>query len=328
MYVNIKRENKKLIISHIADVDGLGAVILAKVHFGDIDYCLVDYSELDEAMEELVKSGTYHKYDEIFVTDLSLRQGSIDLIEGNEELKSKIKHFDHHLSEVNQGGKYPFVNVQYTDEDGKLVCGTTMFYKHIEKDFKYKSEYLDKFLEGVRSHDTMGPLGSSKYGNDLTTLSCLIKKEDFIEKFVKGIKAKEDSMTLDDKMIIDGENQRVKNYIDSCDKTLVRIDLDGHRVGVSISESYRSSVGSELSKKYYDDLDYILIINFMRRQFSFRTVRDDVDVGQIAKHFCSSGGGQPKAAGMPINSDTLFILDLVRDALIKEEYTRKMIQKN
>lgn len=323
MYTKFSNNNKILIISHAADVDGMGSVILGKVHFGDVDYCLVEFSELETIIDQLIRTGKYKQYDEIYITDVSIRPSTIPLIDKNEGLKKRIRHFDHHPSEMAASKKYPFINEVIRDENGVPVCGTTLFYKHIEKDFKYKSEYLDKFLEGVRSHDTMGPLGSTPYGNDLTTLLGFIRREDFIDKFATGIKEGKDPFTKGDKMIVDGEEQRVKAYIEECDRNLFIIDLDSHRVGVSISELYRSSVGAELSLRH-DDLDYILIINFMRNQFSFRTTKEDVDCGSIAKGFTKEGGGHPKAAGMPINKNTVFILDLVKKAILDKEKARKL----
>jgi oligoribonuclease NrnB/cAMP/cGMP phosphodiesterase (DHH superfamily) len=131
-----------------------------------------------------------------------------------------------------------------------------------------------------------------------------------------------DPVTEEDKQMIESEYERVAEYIRQCDKNLIRIDLNGHKVGVSISEQYRSSVGNELSKKYQDELDYILIINFMRNQFSFRTVRDDVNVGLLAKSFTKEGGGHYKDAGMPINTDTIFILVLVIESMLNIESSK------
>lgn len=316
MVTNYTDKNKILIISHAADVDGMGSIILGKVHFGDIDYCLAEYSELDDALEELINSGRYKQYDEIFITDLSIRSKGLELIDSNEEFKRKVRHFDHHPSETYNNGKYSFVNVVVDDEKGVPVCGTTLFYDYIKDDFKYDSEFLDKFLEGVRSHDTLGPVLSVPYGRDLTALFGLIGRDAFIEKYVEGIKEKKDPFTKSDRMIVDAEYKRISDYVDECDKRLIRMNLGDHRVGVSISELYRSSVGNELSAKYKDELDYILIVNFMRNQFSFRTVRDDVNVAEIAKGFQKDGGGHPKAAGCQMCPENKFILDAILQEML------------
>ncbi|HPE14502.1 MAG TPA: hypothetical protein PLT65_01510 [Bacilli bacterium] len=46
---------KKLIISHVADIDGLDAVVLAKLAYEDIDYILVEFAELNGVNEKIAK---------------------------------------------------------------------------------------------------------------------------------------------------------------------------------------------------------------------------------------------------------------------------------
>lgn len=46
---------KKLIISHVADIDGLDAVVLAKLVYEDIDYILVKFAELNGVNEKIAK---------------------------------------------------------------------------------------------------------------------------------------------------------------------------------------------------------------------------------------------------------------------------------
>ncbi len=46
---------KKLIISHVADIDGLDAVVLAKLVYEDIDYILVEFAELNGVNEKIAK---------------------------------------------------------------------------------------------------------------------------------------------------------------------------------------------------------------------------------------------------------------------------------
>lgn len=318
--------NNKLIISHIADVDGLSSVVLANAHFDNIDYCLVEFSELETIIKKLINEKLYLQYDEIFITDVSFRPSTLELVDSCEELKNRIKHFDHHATEIDNSKKYSFVN-EVIEKDGKSVCGTTLFYDYIKSDFKYKSEYLDKYLEAVRSYDTMGPACGNEYGNNLTTLFGLIGIDNFINKFTQGIKNKQDPLNEEDMALINQELQERKDYVELCDKNLIRIELDNYNVGVSISEQYRSVVGNELSQKYKDELDYILIINFMRNQFSFRTVKDDVNVGNLAKKYSKEGGGHPKAAGMPIDKDTLFILDLVKEGIKKKQENLLLTKK-
>jgi single-stranded DNA-specific DHH superfamily exonuclease len=72
--------NKILIISHIADVDGISSVILARLHCKDIDFCLVEFSELEGLLQKLIIEDRVKEYDEIFITDLSIRPSTLELI--------------------------------------------------------------------------------------------------------------------------------------------------------------------------------------------------------------------------------------------------------
>ena len=40
--------NKIIMITHIADIDGMGSLILAKKHYSNIDYILCEINELIE----------------------------------------------------------------------------------------------------------------------------------------------------------------------------------------------------------------------------------------------------------------------------------------
>ena len=128
-----------------------------------------------------------------------------------------------------------------------------------------------------------------------------------MEKIQTAIEKRDYPFTDADYELIHQEYRRKEEYIEECDKKLTRINIGNYKVGVSISESYRSDVGNFLSRRYKDELDFILIFNPMRESFSFRTVRDDVNCGQIAKSLTPDGGGHPQAAGMPLNSKTIFI---------------------
>ncbi|MFA5604057.1 MAG: hypothetical protein WDA12_04355 [Bacilli bacterium] len=315
MYTKIK-DNDKVIISHIADIDGMGAVCLAKVAFKDIDFILVEVSELKDALN-LVKDKNYST---VFITDLPIREDSINIINSNEILKEKIVHFDHHSSEVSNND-YSFINV-VTTKDGISTCGTSLFYDYLKSIYNIPlldKDYTQEFVELVRSYDTYDWKKEKNIAaRDLTTLFTVIGHEEFIDKYYHEIVINEKhfNFTKNDRFLIDTKDKEVENYINLCDEKLIRMSLHGYDVGVSISENYRSEVGNYLSEKYKDELKFILIINFMRNSFSLRTVRNDIDLGEFAKKITSLAGGQKKAAGMPINSETMWILEKTNQTLV------------
>ena len=70
---------------------------------------------------------------------------------------------------------------------------------------------------------------------------------------------------------------------------------------------------SDLAHSFLDahtEYDFMAIFNLSSNSFSFRTNRDDIDLGlEIAKPI--GGGGHPKASGAPINSSLM-------DSIVKE----------
>ena len=113
-----------------------------------------------------------------------------------------------------------------------------------------------------------------------------------------------------DNILIKRNEEEQKYYIKECDKKLIIFDLDGYKVGCVIAESYRSEVGNVLSSNH-PELDYILIVNFFRNSFSFRTTKDNVDVSLIAKKYEKNGGGHKKAAGMSITAENIWLIEKI-----------------
>lgn len=119
----------------------------------------------------------------------------------------------------------------------------------------------------------------------------------------------ENLFTETDKLLLDSEHKRIEKYIKMKAKELKNLNIDGFNAGVVIAESYLSELGNELSKKY-PELDFIAIVN--SGSISYRTNKENVDVGSIAKKL--GGGGHRKAAGSPISTD------------IQNEYFNKLFQ--
>ena len=140
--------------------------------------------------------------------------------------------------------------------------------------------------------------GNDNYIDDIS--NCLINDMPLISK--------------QDRIIIDRRMQNIQEYIEKCDNKLIFTKLFGLNVGISFSEEFRSEVGNALSKKYEDKIDFVLIINLLRGQYSLRTVKDDVDVSVIASKISRDGGGHPKASGATITKEnTNIILDAISE---------------
>lgn len=304
--------NKKLIISHIADIDGLGSVVLSKIIFKNIDYILVELPDLPKTIKELIDTKKYEEYEEIFITDLPINKDLIKLIQDHNDLKIKIKHFDHHESEV-ENNSIDFIN-EIPIKDGILTCGTSLFYDYLKENYKDSFLYNNatiRFVEGTRSRDTWDfKNNDNKDANKLEIVHSYYGNEYYINKYIDVLKNDLELFNEGDNILIKRNEEEQEYYIKECDKKLITFNLDGYKVGCVIAESYRSEVGNALSSNH-PELDYILIVNFFRNSFSFRTTKDNVDVSLIAKKYEKNGGGHKKAAGMSITAENIWLIEKI-----------------
>ena len=71
-------------------------------------------------------------------------------------------------------------------------------------------------------------------------------------------------------------------------------------IGFVFAESYRSELGNYLAEQYYDQVDFIGIIN-MNRHISFRGKKEFKPTNKFAENY--GGGGHPLASAMNIPED-------------------------
>lgn len=294
--------NKILVISHIADIDGMGSVILSKFYFKDIDYLLAENNH----DYDLEKDIDVSNYDTIYVCDLNFNDKNLEYILNNPEIAAKIRNFDHHESEEWKN-KYSFVNeVIYLND--RLTCATELFYNYLltlpNSEF-LKSKFFREFVEAVRSLDTwtfketnnnLGPdlavlhgyLGAVKFINLISSLDC--------SDIFYLPKSYEDIINIQNET----KKRDVANYLS---KSKV-VEYNNYKIAVSISEGFRSDVGDTMMNKY-SDADFALIINFYRNTCSLRTNNDKYDMGLIAKDFTQNGGGHKRAAGFQFDEESI-----------------------
>ena len=96
---------KILLCSHESDADGIGAVVLGRIAFDNFDYKLFqDPNDLEIKFRKMINN-----YDMIYITDLSLMEPSISMV-NDSLLKDKLLVFDHHQRAIELGlRKYPLL---------------------------------------------------------------------------------------------------------------------------------------------------------------------------------------------------------------------------
>ena len=290
-----------LIISHKADIDGLSPVIFLKIIRENVVVNLLNANEVNTRVVELIKTKEYQKYDEIFITDLTLDQNSCDLIISTKE-DTKFKTFDHHVFNL-IANKYPFGTAVSTNEDGVNECATSLLYKYLLKTEPktFDTPAFKTYTEYVRLDDTWD--WAKTNNKEATKLSDLLRiwgRDNYIENYVNFLKNnKEFYYTPEQKYILEVEEDRTKRYLEETEKTMFHATLNGRKCGIVFAEQHRSLLGNYLAEKYSYLIDYVIIIN-MQQGISFRASKDDVNLTEIASIY--GGGGHKKASGAPMDN--------------------------
>lgn len=294
-----KQENNKiLIISHMADCDGMGSVILGIKYFKNIDYILCEASDLECLLKEDLSN-----YEQIFICDLPLFRETINVIENNSYLKEHLKHFDHHELSVSDNN-HSFVN-EVISINGLTVSATYLFYQYLKSlGDKLNKKFYEEFVEGVRAYDIWDKNGDFELGKKITNVFTLMEPVSFIDYICSLDDSKEFMITKEIDNLILSNEKKMNNYFEKAYEKIVITDYKGYKMAVTINEQYRSLLGNYICNKN-KDIDFVLIINFERFSCSLRCEKDGVDVSVIASEFQHDGGGHTKSSGFILDSESI-----------------------
>lgn len=298
----------KLLLTHIADMDGISPIILMNICNFDFQYECFDVKQLDKFIEDRIDSDYFDKYEEIIITDLSIRDELASKI--NKKYSSKFKLFDHHET-AKYLNKYSYAFVK-EEINGFKECATTLFYKYLID--TYDLEILKKdnvilYVELVRENDTYDFTELREESDNLNNIYNFFGNDEFIDTMSERLKLNSDFFFSDIELkILRILNENKKKYLESQKDKVIIKKIDGYRIGFVYAEQYRSELGDYLGKIYYDEVDFIGIINF-NRHISFRGVKDDIKINEFAEIY--DGGGHPKACAMPLK-------DEIKDKIIEE----------
>ena len=310
------------------DLDGISCAILAYLAFWrdnvDVEYC--NYDDVDEKVETfLSNSDLRNLYDKIFITDISISEELAKAIDVWIN-PFNIRLFDHHATAL-WLNKYDWCEVSVELNNIK-TCGTELFWKYlISHEYKFwnwdvnQKQNIKQFVEIVRNYDTwrwkeLGEEGIvCKQVNDLFYI---YGREEFIDWTLKRLKyygsyPEFPSFRDEDLLLLEQKQKDIDRYIKKKDKHLmVRTDAFGYTYGVIFAEQYFSELGNQLCE-LYPELDYIAMVDICDGKVSYRTVREDLDVGGTIAH-SFGGGGHQKAAGSTFDGWD------VRDLVIREVF--------
>lgn len=296
------------------DLDGIGCAILVQLTFGknvDITYC--NYDEVDVLVREYI-SKMDKGHDTCFITDISIKDDLASEIE--REYKNNFKLFDHHKTALDLN-KYDWCVVEtMNNKKGLQTCGTELFYEYLIE-HKYLKEDVKDFVKLVTNYDTwrwteVGNMGLiSKKMNDLLYL---YGRDEFVKWCLDKFKSRKSFLRFDkeDELLLQFNQKEIDKYIDSKEKEMI-ISCDGeYKYGVVFAEKYFSELGNELCTRNLN-LDYVAMVNVGTYSISYRTIKENIDVGQVAKRY--GGGGHQKAAGSDFHNHivTQFITNIFKE---------------
>ena len=292
------------------DLDGVGCAILAYLAFGkenvDVEYC--NYDDVDNKVSRFFIKEIPGKYDKVFITDISINVNLAAAIDRYE--KSGLwQLFDHHQTAL-ELNKYDWCNVlvEAADGSGLKTCGTELFGVYLLSNEGLVNHYnwttinnILQFICVVRDYDTWrwtitGQDGlNSKYVNDLLDI---YGRERFIEVMFARIRIYTGfpSITPEERLLLTERANEIDHYVIQKKEQLIRArDTYGHSYGYVFAERFFSELGNRLCQMT-PELDYVVIIDISNGKVSYRTIRDDLNLGTEIAH-AYGGGGHAKAAG-------------------------------
>lgn len=301
---------KVLLFSHESDIDGMGSVVLSKLAFSDFDYVLASTPKgLELKFRDYINDKVLYNYDNIYITDLSLENPSLDMVANDDVLKNKVKVFDHHDGAIKNGlNKYDFTFIEEIDKNGIKRCGTEIFYKYlIDNNYLKKTESLDKFVELTRLEDTWEWKKNNKpEAHDLSILFSNIGIINYIESMYSKLKDNNFSFSKEEKELLDRikeENiNNIKKYISEAE---FFIDENNNLFGITIAPyEFRNDLPEYIRDHNDKNVKYFITVAFDKEKYgqkSYRSIDKSIDVNEIAmKH---NGAGHPYAAGVSITEE-------------------------
>lgn len=291
-------DKKYLLISHVADEDGITPVILSKLVFKNIDFVLTEPREVDKSYLDNVDN-----YDFVYITDLNVSPELALKINEDENLKCKTLIFDHHKSAL-ELNKYDYITV-IDESDGRKESATSIFYEYLcsisDNDILHKNS-TKGLVEQVRLIDTYDfKTEEDKKAHNLDLLFSILGRENYIDYFDNYIRVHDTfEYAKDEDFLIKLEKDKVDNYLKQKTDEMMRVNIDGHKAGVVFAERYRSQLGNYLVS-LYDDIDFAIIIS-VTKSVSYRG-NGKIDLSVFAAKY--GGGGHANASGSGVPADLL-----------------------
>ena len=291
----------KLLLSHIADLDGITPIILMNLINEEFEYELFDVHDLDNFIFDNLDTDYFDKYEKVYITDLGVSEKCAKKII-NSKYKNKFRLFDHHESR-SYLNDYDFA-IEKEEIDGFKVCGTTLFFDYLVNEYNnpiLKKESVLTFVELVRENDTWQFTEFKEDSMNLSALFDFYGKETYIDIYTEFLKNNDKFyFNKTELIILKSLNREKDEYLKLMEEKTIFRNIKGYNIGIVFAEKYRSKLGNHLAHIYKDKVDFICIIN-LARHISLRGIKENKPVNKFAELY--DGGGHPLAAAMPFKEE-------------------------
>ena len=296
------------------DLDGVGCAVLASLAFDNdpmfnspfehgefsVEFC--DYNVINEKVRKHFEETKDLPNVKTFITDISIGE---ELAEEIDKSGADYVLLDHHPTALGLN-KFNWCKVVVEKEDtGVKTSGTELFYEYLlSKKLLYKDEAILDFVSRVKTYDTWLWVEKGNFGQqckDLNDLFHIFGKTRFMEWVLSYLCGSEFvSFGAGERMMLNIEHENIARYIAQKSESLYITKFQGKKCGIVFAEKYISELGNTLCKNH-TEIDFVAIVN-PSQSVSFRTTKDDIDLGKdVAPYF--GGGGHPKAAGASISKE-------------------------
>lgn len=285
--------DKAFIISD-SDLDGAGAVTLAKILYPNIRVSTPNRDLINETLIQAINSG---KYETILMTDCSpTGQDTINAINEFVNAGNDFVLLDHHKTAL-ELNKYSWSKVKVETNNHKH-CGTELLYLYFKELGVDVSKYSE-FVELVRSYDTWDWFSNEDIMPEkLNRLYYFLGLEKFILNMAYKIYNDRPLFTKEDDIVLSTIDSLDNQYIEERKTMFDTIDYEGLKVAVIFTDRCVSKLGNIICREN-PDIDFCCLVDLNRQKCSMRSVEGKTDVSVIAKKY--NGGGHSQASGFNLN---------------------------
>lgn len=266
------------------DLDGAVSEILLRSLYPEFEVFSTpcSYSDVDSEVVSFFRKGRDDDFDKILFSDLEMSQNKCFpcIKRAIKKHPEKVFVYDHHPTSLRLEDLFPENVLVDTDESA-----STLIYNVEDVDEKYY-----KLSKLARDHDLWERnYQSSQY---LSYLYYFYWHHEFVNRFSDGnLRMTENERTFLKKHHNKLENIREKENPD--------VFLDGFIHLTRVPSQFRNWIMADV----LEENENVVAINIepSGRGVSFRTCRDDLDIGQFLERH--GGGGHPKAGGIKYDGE-------------------------